>query len=63
VYGKSVCTVVRPVKAGVFSKSHLTHRGNSQEPRSLNSREGGKPPFLKPIDKAIFKDGERAIGP
>jgi hypothetical protein len=34
------CTEVRPVKAGMFSRRQ-TCRGNSQEPRSLDSRVAG----------------------
>ena len=34
------CTVVCPAKAGMFSGSQ-SHRGNSQEPRSLDSRVAG----------------------
>jgi hypothetical protein len=31
----------RPAKAGVFSGRHESHRGKSQEPRSLNRIHGG----------------------
>jgi hypothetical protein len=33
--------VVCPAKAGVFSGGIKTHRGKSQKPRSLDSREEG----------------------
>src|SRR5712671_5437526 len=38
--GKSACPVVCPAKAGMFSRRQ-TCRGNSQEPRSLDSRVAG----------------------
>ena len=44
-YGRSyIWTPVRPAKAGVFSGSQ-SHRGKSQEPRSLDSRQEGNRVF------------------
>ena len=40
VCGKTACTVVRPAKAGMFSRRQSC-RGKSQEPRSLDSRVAG----------------------
>jgi hypothetical protein len=54
--GKTDLPGVRPAKAGVFSRSESC-RGNTREPRSLNSR-GRETKTLKPIDKVSL--GETA---
>ena len=59
---RRACACVCPAKAGVFSGSQ-SHRGKSQRPRSLDSSQEGNLTGLKPIDKAIVKDGERVSGP
>jgi Rhodopirellula transposase DDE domain len=49
-----------PVKAGMFSGDQ-SHRGKSQEPRSLDSRRR-ETELLKPIDKAIFRMVSKSPG-
>ena len=52
---------MRPAKAGVFSGSQ-SHRGKSQEPRSLD-RTGGGNEAREADRQSHLRDGERVTGP
>ena len=57
---KDSCPVVRPAKAGVFSRRQ-TCRGNSQDPVA-GIAEWRETKTLKPIDKAFIGEA-RVTGP
>ena len=61
VDGKTVCTVVCPGKASMFSGMQA-HQGKSQRPVAWMAA-WREIETLKPIDKAVVGDGERVPGP
>lgn len=61
VYGKTICPVVCPGKASLFSGKQA-HQGKSLCPVAWMAA-WRETETLKPIDKAIVEDGERVPGP